>query len=112
MWLSVLDGRLNVGVAAHTCLTPSRSIGGGAAKAGDDAISVLPPFAASSGGEVDLPGERNCSSQSPTNRTIAPNNTTERSFICRTSKMSHAGSWRDSWLCTRHDRSRRWLWRL
>src|SRR5687768_9202523 len=33
-------------------------------------------------------------------------------FYSPTSKMSHAGSWRDSWLCTRHDRSRRWLWRL
>src|SRR5262245_61971682 len=33
-------------------------------------------------------------------------------YLCRTSKMSHAGAWRDSWLCTRRDKPRRWLWRL
>src|SRR5262245_14673847 len=34
------------------------------------------------------------------------------SIFCRTSKMSHDGSWRDSCASTRRDRSRRWLWRL
>jgi hypothetical protein len=33
-------------------------------------------------------------------------------FLCLTSKMSHAGSWRASCVSTRRDRSRRWLWRL
>ncbi len=32
--------------------------------------------------------------------------------FCRTSKMSHDATWRDSWLCRNRDRSWRWLWRL